>query len=773
VRTNRAAQLKNAPANARPGPGSSAPGAPAPGSSASGAPPPGSSASGGATTGPSTGPGRPTAVISLSSHPDATVDGVLKLLARAIRQFHTYPATSPICIEAITACHDALTALPMRDRLSFRVTPNDLIVDEATIGAGTVIEHELTRRLFRARVATLDVDRAATPRDLSRFCIDLVAADDLEREGVTFAERLTEHGVSAVTVGMAHRPAVLDIGSPAPATQDVLTHERRRRDAATQKDVPVSYLYPPDKGWVRLEPGQSLDSVSLVDLVVLVEDPADIASMLLRLTDDDIPGVDTRQTALERKFSDVTLLFSALDPRLAQVMFGRLARAVLKLDPDRRNNLLQRTVLPGLLDGRDEGKVLRDFPDMDLAESICLLLDLETAAPEVLSAALNRLDLTPDRRAAIEPLIDERLRTQRGEEPLDRSSGIDRHAQGLIRVDGKRSTDFSEFAAFDLSVDEQSAEVVAAVRQGIADTDSVMTQLRTISQLVRIEPNPTLVDAFLRRGLEFSLALEQAARWPDLIAEIKGYTAMAEDLRERRPDVAETIGKALSDFCTPSRLLALAALHDRDDKGRAIVEDLTRALGPALVPGFVALIDRAAHQVKARAFTPLMCELAPTMAEALLAELDACGVAAARVIAKVVGYAGSGHEAAVARLARHSDAQVAREAMRSLARIGTSTAAVHVARQLREGSEERRTAAEDALWHFPPAQMATQLRELLRSREFVFKHPQMAARLIDRAGQAKIQGLADVLKSLESLRFRFWKPSLVQVALKAREHRGK
>ena len=133
-------------------------------------------------------------------------------------------------------------------------------------------------------------------------------------------------------------------------------HARRPRarahsaaTALTKKDAPVSYLYPPDKGWVRLDPGQSLDTVSLVDLVVLVEDPADVASMLLRLTDDDIPGVDTRQTALERKFSDVTMLFSALDPRLAQVMFGRLARAVLKLDPDRRNNLLQRTVLPGLL----------------------------------------------------------------------------------------------------------------------------------------------------------------------------------------------------------------------------------------------------------------------------------------------------------------------------------------------------------------------------------------------------------------------------------------
>lgn len=703
----------------------------------------------------------------------ATVDGTLKLLARAIRQFHTYPATSPICIEAITACHDSLKLLSYRERLSFRVTPHDLIVDEATIGAGTVIEHELTRRLFRARVANLDIDRAATPRDMSRFCIDLVGADDLEHDGITFAEGLVEHGVTAITAGMAHRPAVLEVGNPAAATKDVLTHERRRRETLIQKDAPISYLYPPDKGWVRLDPGQSLDTVSLVDLVVLVEDPADIASMLLRLTDDDIPGVNTRQTALERKFSDVTLLFSALDPRLAQVMFGRLARAVLKLDPDRRNNLLQRTVLPGLLDGRDEGKVLRDFPDMDLAESICLLLDLETAAPEVLSTALNRLDLTPDRRAAIEPLIDERLRAQRGGEGLDRSSGIDRHAQGLIRVDTNRGGDFSEFAAFDLSVDDQSRAVVTAVRQGIYDTDNPTTQLLTVAQLVRLEPNPVLVDAFLRRALELMLDLEQASRWQDLLTEIKGYTAMADELRERRPDVSETILKALSDFCTPSRLLALAELHDRDDKGRAIVEELTRALGPALVPGFVALIDRAAHQVKARAFTPLMCELAPTVAEALLAELDSCGIAAARVIAKVLGYAGHGHETAVARLAQHSDAQVSREALRGLARMGTATAAVHVARQLRDGSEDRRAAAEDALWHFPPAPMATQLRELLRSREFVFKHPQLAARLIERAGQAKIQGLADVLKSLEPLRFRFWKPSLVLVAKKAREVRAK
>jgi hypothetical protein len=184
-------------------------------------------------------------------------------------------------------------------------------------------------------------------------------------------------------------------------------------------------------------------------------------------------------------------------------------------------------------------------------------------------------------------------------------------------------------------------------------------------------------------------------------------------------------------------------------------------------------MNRSAHEVKARALVPLMCDMAPTLAPALAAELDACGPSAARVVVKILGFAGPGQEAAVARLSEHNDVQVARESMRALARIGTPTAAAIVARRIRESRDDRHSAAEDALWHFPPAQTATQVRELLRSREFVLSHPQTAARLIDRAAQLRVQGLDETLTKLESLRYRFWKPSLVQVALKARELRAR
>src|SRR5206468_47354 len=283
-------------------------------------------------------------------------------------------------------------------------------------------------------------------------------------------EVLSEHGVDAIVLRMAHRPEVLDVGVPRAPLCDLVQAERRRQEAALPVDGPVNHLYPPDKGWVRLDPAANFDAVSLIDLTILVEDPAQVATMLLRLTDDEPVGVEASERALEQKFSDVAMLFSALDPRLTRIMFAKLARAVLDLEPDRRKDLLKRTILPGLLDGRAAGSVLRDFPDLDLAESLFLLLDLETAAPEVLTTALDRLDLPAERRETVVPLLEKRLRT--GEAPARPSEGgIDKYARKLIRVDAGSGKSFAEYAAFDLSMDATATAVLANVREAMAATD--------------------------------------------------------------------------------------------------------------------------------------------------------------------------------------------------------------------------------------------------------------------------------------------------------------
>jgi hypothetical protein len=169
----------------------------------------------------------------------------------------------------------------------------------------------------------------------------------------------------------------------------------------------------------------------------------------------------------------------------------------------------------------------------------------------------------------------------------------------------------------------------------------------------------------------------------------------------------------------------------------------------------------------------LMSAHAALLAPAIVLALGHCGAAAARAGVKVLGFAGAGYEAAVTQQAEQGEEPLVREALRALARMGTAQAAAMVARQLRNGSVKGRAAAEEALWHFPAARAALLVRELLGSHDFVLQNPAIVGRLLDRSVQAGIDGLDQVLSALEPLRFRFWNPGLVRVALRARELRAR
>ena len=703
-----------------------------------------------------------------SRPPDlAAVEEVLQLLAKAVRQFHTYPATSPLCVDAVAACHKASVALQGRGQLVVRVAPRELLVDEIGVGAGTVIEHELVRRLRRAHVAGLAIDRAASPRDFSRFCGDLITCHDTTAK-VNLAELLTEHGVGTIVPRMAARPEVLPIGALRAPLWTLVEHERSRREAQQVAGGPSTHMYPPDKGWVRLDPAAHCDAVSLVDLSILVEDPSEFATMLLRLTDEEPGGAGARETALEQKFSDVSTLLASLDPQLARLMFAKLARAVLDLKPERRKELLQRTILPGLLEGRVDGTVLRDFPDVDLAESLCLLLDLEAAAPEVLTAALTRLELPAERRSAVVPLIEARLRGAATEG--EHHAGIDRYARKLIQVDGTPGKSFAEFAAFDLSIDSQTATALVGVRDTILATDLTGMQLQCMSNLLRLEPNPSLVKRFLRRFMEPFEYLERASRGQDLASWVTCLWAIATELRESRPEVTEAITKSLSAFCTRDRALRLVDIYATDPAGQAAAGTMLKAFAPAIAPVLVALIDDPAAQPKIRSLVQLMCDHAKLLGPALVGQIGCGSIGATRAIVGVLGFAGAGYEATVTAQLGNRDEQTVREALLALARIGTGRAAAAVSAQIQFGTSAAvRDAAEEALWYLPRAHANAQLRDLIGKRDFVLQNPKIAERLLERAAAAGTRGCEQALAELVSLRFRFWNPALMRVGRKARE----
>ena len=693
------------------------------------------------------------------------VEECLQLFARAVQQLHTYPTTSPLCQQAIEAWHRALSQLEQRDHLDFRVSPHELTIDEVPVGRGALIEGELARRFHAAGIAQVTIERAASTRELTRLCLDLLACTDRRQERLNLTEMLAEHGVSRIALRHAYRPEVLGVDTPSSPVAALVDDQRARREEVFARGGPVNHLYPPDKGWVRLDPAAKFSSVSLVDLALLVDDPSSLASMLLRLTDDE---ADTQSPgeALAQKFSDVATLFAALDPRIARVMFSRLANAVLELNPDRRQMLLRRTILPGLLDGRVEGDVLKDFPDLDLADSLCLLLDLETAAPEVVTSALARLDLAPERQSAMLPLIRERLQARAG---AARETSIDAHARKLVTLDGSQSKSFAEFAAFDLALDEQALDMLVRIRQGIATTDVSSDQLACLWNLVRLEANPEVVQRFMLRVVPAIGRLDVEGRWPYFAFWLSRFGELAAALRETRPDVSDAIVTNLAHFSTVDRARRIIDLAGQGAEGRAAADTIILALGSGIGPALAAAASGRGEgrEASARVAQQLLCDHAMLVAPSVVTALATADATATRALVRVLGIAGVGYESPIATQLQSSDEQTVREALRSLARIGTPRAALCVRNAVNQSAEWLSGAAAETLWHFPAPEARRQVLELLSQRDFVQRSPEVAGRLLERLVQGGAQGLQTVLTTLVPLRSRVWSPALARVGRRA------
>jgi hypothetical protein len=700
--------------------------------------------------------------------PDAAgIADFLQLLARAVQQYHTYPATSPMCRQAVEACQRSLVQI-RRDQLMFRVAPHEIIADDLPLGHGTLIGTELARRLHVAAIAQVTIDQAVSLRELSHFAQDLIACSTRLRDDSGLIERLAEHGVDRISLRPAYSPEVLPVAAPAAPVAMLLTDQRQRREQNLAAGGHVDHLYPPDKGWVRVDPSAALPSVSLVDLALLAGEPSALADMLVRLTDDE-PADGSSGQALSQKFSDVAMLFSALDPRIARVMFSKLARAVLDLDTERRQALLRRTILPSLLDGRIDATVLQDFPDVDLAESLCLLLDLETAAPEVVTTALSKLNLDSEREARMLPLIEQQMKGRRG--GRNEEEGLDAHARRLIKVDRERGRCFAEFSAFDLSLDDEAVRNLGEIREGIAATDVTVDQLSCIWRLTRLEPNPETVQGFMGRAESLVSQLEHGQRWSDVAVWLEHFRELSTNLREPRPDVADAIEARLAGLCTASQASRLVELADRDEAGRAVAGRMVGALGPAIGPALLAALQTkgaAGRDTRKTGAIQILCDHAKLVAPALAAAVGQVDDALARIIARVLGLAGFGFEPVLGQLLASRDEQTVRESLRSLARIGTARAASLVAAQVQTARDWRAAAAEQTLWHFPPNEAQREVRTLLSHKDFVIKQPVVATRLLDRLAQSGTSGLEALLRTHAPLQYRFWNPALMRFGRRAK-----
>jgi hypothetical protein len=699
---------------------------------------------------------------------------VLQALARTVQSFRQYPHNSPICTEAVRTTQTALLRIRDRDHLAFQVSSEGLHFEDEVV-PGHLIESDLGQRLHLADVSLLEIDRDATPRDISLFSRALANRDMVHDNLESLNTVLTGKGVGRIKVTVVRRLEVVRTGEVTPERVVQVKESQRQREIATRNETAVGHLFTPETGWIRLDPGLELEKVEIADLALLVNDPPALASALHRLSDESGQGIPEAEgdEALVQKFSEVARLYASYEPSLLEGMFKRLAKSVLGLDPERRQTLLRNTILPGLLDDTIDGSVMRHFPDPDIAESLSLLLDLQIAAPEVLSVGLERLQLDAERVASITPLLAQSLKARRegaSESPEDGPEPHEDQAGELLKVDGSVAKDFSEFAAFDLSVDERTADELSHILGDITETDPVALELGCHRNLLRITADPDVAETVLERAQELLLGLETAGRLSDLALWAGRFRDLIERDEEEWGAVSKLVLVMLTQCCSAEFLVRLVTVEPQDVEERLRVGSAVVAgFGPAAAASGLRVLeqeqDRTIRGRLVRMFSASATSVAPYLAKSL----NHSEWYVARNIVVIVGFAGEGYEELIEHMIYHPHPKVTREAFISLNRIGTGDAAGIVMRALVHDLIEIRQLAREAIWRFEPHLSHPRVRTLLGQEHFVHHFPNLARRLIESADERDVPGLAAAVEPLKRLRFRFWRPKLRRLGACARK----
>lgn len=695
-------------------------------------------------------PGRPPGPTS-----PAHVARFVGALARAVQAFHTYPPGSPSRGDVIEVARDTLRPCIPPDEASLwiDVTSQGLSVADEPIAVDRGPERALAIALRQAYVSALEIRAGTSTRDFRQFCALIAFPDQLLGREEDLPEILAQRGVTHIVAHVISSHQTIEAGTVPPALLDLV--QRRRGGATRSADAA-------EGGWIRLDPSVPLDRVTLEDLPLLMRDAPSLGVALDRMSR--AHGAVSPSEALLLHYEEITDLYAACGPSLADTLFRRLAAVVHDLPDETRLTLLKEQVLPGLVDGRRSGQILKHFSEEKVADALWLLLDLGVGGVEMLTAGLASLDLPESRLEGVVERVSRRLEGESAASP-DWSNILDRDASGHVAdgigrrltVDEEHDADFLALRSFDLSVDEASASDLTQIVGDVTDADPVAAQLRCSADILALSADPSIIAATMRRSRGFFLDLESRGDAAALADWLARYASIARQRDGLDGEVAAIIRSTLDQYVTPEfihRVSALPIPSDREPPLVTIICELGRTGVGALVDSLAVESDRSARNRLLTALQPRASQLA----EYLVDYLSHPEWYVVRNLLTLLGYAGPGYEGAVAGLVEHEHPRVIREAFIALARIGTEEAINRTADALYDESGEVRQHAAEAIWRFEPKLSHPRLLEAIDDRQLALSHPDLVVQLVVAAGKRDLEGLEPVLRRLRRHCFAVWNP---------------
>lgn len=667
-------------------------------------------------------------------------------LARALHAFVTYPKRSPARDDVVHTVQQALQDCGT-DSVVLQVTNDGLRYDGNHLDVSGNVERGLVLLMRRAFVASLQLDTTASTRDIGQFCELLAEPETLLSRTEEFSEILKHRGVSTIQVHVIASLQTIEAGViPADRLDLVARSREQHRFDPSQNEAA-------EGGWVRVDPSVSLGRLALSELPLVLPDAAHVAVALRQLNGRRRESMPPEQ-ALATHFHHVSALYESAEPGLKDILYTQLADAVSNLPAHLKSALLHDELLPALVDGNPIAKVIKYLPDEEIADTLPALLELGVGGVEMLSVGLSNLKLPPERKARLAKLLNDRIESRNDEESRhnEEVDGSPERTNALLKLNTDSGHEFAPLSQFDLSVNEEATARLEELVQHVDATDG--DSLRCHTDLVGLSANPSVVTGILRRSRGLFNDLESRGCLHTLADAVTRYAAIANGSEETTDEIAFIVQRFLADQITP-QFVRRIAIREEPDAVQSLTQILA-ALGDEGADLIVATLQSESDRSVRRQLLMATQDSVGSIACGLVAHLRNPNWFVVRNVLRLLGYAGPGFESSIASCLEHENPKVPREVFLALARIGSRGALEITVRALRHEVLFVREHAADAIWRFPPEMSHPAMRDVLTDREWLLNNPELGQLLIQAGSRRHLEGLPELVRSLERWRFAFW-----------------
>lgn len=687
----------------------------------------------------------------------------------AIKFTQLYPETNPAIQQSLERVRKRLLSFAAKENiLPLTIKKRELIFKSKPLLPKKEDASKLALKFYLLDIQQISFNPRISEEDLRDF-IYLIGhkVEDIKKEG-SLLTLLQKKNISNIDITLAKKVKV--VKEKEGIVEDIEDIEELEHDDIEEienklKDFDNNINYFQD---IFLSVSH-IESRHRRMLLGFLENPSDFADLLVDISAQAVASegqtkLEAQVEFIQNAINNLGEYIQELHPFEQEKLFRKLAKVILSLKKELREDLLQQKMLPQLESGSLEAKILNYFPAIDLASALTTRLKLHSGASAIIYDALDNLTLPKERRNSIIELIRQKLTIEKKNmeefdilfKDIDLSSRPSSDAKEPERVE------FPD-VSFEYGPQEESniEDKVNQYKQLANKHEIIYTLLDLLPLIDNYQSFCVVVDK-LEEKINLFVSEMQLDFLLRTVTVLKNEAEKRKNVSEKFARKIEHALEKLSSEETVYKMADIAIETEQDSEEFQKIHEITNTLGKSAVRNMLKRLIAEESMTARKKIIQLLIELGKDYIDILGANINHEKWYVVRNIVHILGHYGPEALPYLKKALHHYEFQVKKELVYALSRIKNRDSTQMLITFLLEDDDKRiHELVISQLGILSAKESIGYLLSFLDQKDYLQKNPSLILVIIKALGQIRATEALHQLRTFTKVRWilkRFWSP---------------